>query len=138
MLKLILDTILPGDDGLGLPAASSIVYGQSLDGNVSPDIVKDFIGILQTISLKAFNRSFDQLGYSERLKAIYDCRIASIRIFTSFLTYVLKTYYSDQRVLTTILAGTIPPFPQGNMLENTNWDLLEPVYKRGIIYRECK
>jgi hypothetical protein len=39
------------------------------------------------------------------------------------------------QVLNSIQSGSVPPFPEGNYLENDDWEILGPVFERGKIYR---
>jgi hypothetical protein len=114
MIELILDTILPGDAALGMPPASML----------------DF----EAYQLR--HRVFDQvLDASQRLAAINGCKVVDVRLFSSFLTHVMRAYYTDRRVLTQASAGAVPPFPAGNELDTDDWTILEPVYMRGTIWR---
>jgi hypothetical protein len=43
---------------------------------------------------------------------------------------VLQCYYRDDRVLRSLGLELRPPFPQGHVLEQGDWSLLDPVKKR--------
>ena len=43
---------------------------------------------------------------------------------------VLQCYYRDDRVLRSLGLELRPPFPQGYVLEQGDWSLLDPVKKR--------
>ncbi len=49
---------------------------------------------------------------------------------------VLQCYYRDDRVMTSLGMEPRPPFPKGHNLPQGDWSLLDPVRKRGKIWRE--
>ena len=48
---------------------------------------------------------------------------------------VLQCYYRDDRVLRSLGLELRPPFPQGDVLEQGDWSLLDPVKKRASTLR---
>ena len=49
---------------------------------------------------------------------------------------VLQCYYRDDRVLRSLGLELRPPFPQGYVLEQGDWSLLDPVKKRPPFWRK--
>ena len=49
---------------------------------------------------------------------------------------VLQCYYRDDRVMISLGMEPRPPFPKGHNLPQGDWSLLDPVRKRGKIWRE--
>lgn len=49
---------------------------------------------------------------------------------------VLQCYYRDDRVMTSLGMEPRPPFPKGHDLPQGDWSLLDPVRKRGAVWRE--
>ena len=50
---------------------------------------------------------------------------------------VSRSYYSDTRLLLSLNIEDRPPFPKGNVLEQGDWSLLNPVKKRKPFFRDC-
>lgn len=48
---------------------------------------------------------------------------------------VVQCYYRDDRVMAALGMEARPPFPKGFSLEQGDWSLLEPVRRRGRIWR---
>ena len=48
---------------------------------------------------------------------------------------VLQCYYRDDRVMRSLGMEARPPFPKGFDVEQGDWSLLDPVKRRGAIYR---
>ena len=49
---------------------------------------------------------------------------------------VLQCYYRDDRVMISLGMEPRAPFPKGHDLPQGDWALLDPVRKRGKIWRE--
>lgn len=49
---------------------------------------------------------------------------------------VLQCYYRDDRVMISLGMEPRPPFPKGHTLPEGDWSLLEPVRRRGKVWRE--
>ncbi len=50
---------------------------------------------------------------------------------------VLQCYYRDDRVMISLGMEPRPPFPKGHVVEQGDWSLLDPVRKRGKIWRDA-
>ena len=50
---------------------------------------------------------------------------------------IVQCYYRDDRVMRSLGMELRPPHPQGFAVEEGDWSLLEPVKRRGRIYREA-
>lgn len=135
-INLVLDTILPGNQGMGLPPASAIEFAGYQERNAIGAQVINFLIVLDDTSRKRTGQGFVELENNERLVAINACKLSDVRLFTAFVTHVLRAYYTDPQVLSRIGAGAVPPFPDGNSLNSDDWTILEAVYLRGRIYRQ--
>ena len=135
MLNLIIDTILPGDRTLNLPPASQINLDIYVNSYSKQDLLSEFLNLTNKVCLDKFASNFSELSDIDRLKALEACKSANIRLFVDFITNLFRAYYTNAKVLEGINSGSIPPFPSGNILENDDWEILEPVFERGRIYR---
>lgn len=54
----------------------------------------------------------------------------------TLVSIVAQCYYRDDRVLRSVGMEPRPPFPKGFDVEQGDWSLLEPVKRRGRLYRE--
>jgi hypothetical protein len=135
--SLILDTMLPGDAALDMPKASTIGFDDYLLRYDAKHVEAEFGALLARVAQSKFGQPFSALDADARLAAINACRAANIRLFSAFLTHVLRAYYTDRMVLVRLSAGAVPPFPTGNALPEDDWTILERVYERGPIYRDA-
>lgn len=135
MVNLIIDAILPGDLSLNMPAASQIIFSGCINTYSKQELVDKFLNLTNQVCLDKFAVNFSQLSNGDRLKALEATKSANIRLFIDFITNLFRAYYTNPKVLEAINSGSIPPFPAGNLLENDDWEILEPVFERGRIYR---
>ncbi|MGE4280052.1 MAG: hypothetical protein AB7G62_10725 [Magnetospirillum sp.] len=128
MKDVFLDTILPGDEGLGLPSASAIAVVLVEWDQYAP--------VLDQLAIEAGGESFLALDAPSRLALVEKSRRKQARLANGVIVAALKAYYTHPQVLHALGAGAVPPFPDGNFLEDDDWSILEPVFERGPIWRE--
>ena len=80
--------------------------------------------------------AFVNLDEVQKMQAINACKLVDVRVFSAMVDHLLKAYYTAPSVLIKIKSGSVPPFPNGNPIEEDDWSILEPVYERGIVFRE--
>jgi hypothetical protein len=57
--------------------------------------------------------------------------------FAGLMSWIVAaSYYQDPRVLRSIGSEPRPPFPQGHSVPPSDWSLLEPVKRRGQMFRD--
>jgi len=138
MIELVLDTMLPGDAALGMPRASTLDFeGYQLRHRVT-DQVDAFLKMLANVAHEKFGQPFDALDAGQRLAAINGCKLVDVRLFSAFVTHVMRAYYTERRVLAQLSVGAVPPFPAGNEIAADDWTILESVYLRGQIWRNAE
>tara|TARA_B100000795_G_scaffold269117_1_gene257620 strand:+ start:2342 stop:2764 length:423 start_codon:yes stop_codon:yes gene_type:complete len=136
MISVILDMLIPADDALGMPPASSLDFNEYITKYKIEKIVLDFLSELIKISIDEFSQDFKELNEEQREVVLNKTKLKDIRLFTTFVKHSFKAYYSDKRVLSLLDIGSSPPFPVGNVLEDDEWSILMPVYERGSFYRK--
>ena len=135
MIKIVLDTLIPGDSNSNMPSASFLDFEAYQDKYKIDKIVNNFLFELNKISNYEFLKNFIELDESQKMKTLKACKLKNIRLFSDFIKHVFRAYYSDKMVLSTLNVGSSPPFPDGNVIKEDDWTILSPVYERGSIYR---
>jgi len=136
MIETVLNAIIPGDRKLKMPSASELdFYSYKIKYGIEK-LVNDFLLELTKVSNEKYSKFFVDLNEEQKIEALNLCKLRSVRIFSDFLKNIFRFYYSDIRVLSLINAGSSPPFPNGNVIEEDDWAILIPVYERGQVYRE--
>lgn len=136
MIKEVLDTLIPADTSLKMPSASEIDFHAYEEKYEIKEITIDFLDELTKASTVSFSKFFIDLNKDQRKEVLNMVKFKNIRLFSIFLEHVFKAYYSDISVLSSLEVGSLPPFPEGNIIEDDDWSILMPVYERGTIYRE--
>ena len=135
MRDVFLDTILPGDAALGLPPGSTMDMAGYAARHGTGSRMAELLDLLGRTSREEFGAPFETLDADRRLACVERAKRKSSRLATTVIVDCLKAYYTDAKILEKLSAGSVPPFPTGNVLEDDDWTLLEPVYERGPIYR---
>ena len=136
-LKIIIDTMLPGDPILGMPSASLIDFDIYLKRNGLTDLSRVFVQMLDKVCEEKIGGSFANLNAIQKMQAINFCKLVDIRLFSEMVSHLLKAYYTAPSVLIIIGSGSVPPFPNGNLIEEDEWTILEAVYNRGKIFKDA-
>lgn len=134
-LQLLLDTLLPGDAALGVPSATQAELALFLQRHGQRAMCDDYLAALEAIAQQKCQASWQTLDAAARLQCVEWSRRSHLQLASAALSQLLRGYYSAAAVLQAIQAGAVPPFPQGNQLPDQDWELLEPVFERGPIYR---
>lgn len=135
LLVCLAQTMIPavGD----MPAAS--------DGAIFPgiltllsdhtDTVRDGLAVLVQLVVAENDTPFVELGETERL-ALVDRLAEKAAVFVGvFQDAVVTCYYRDDRVLAGLGMPARAPYPGGNPVADTDWQLLAPVRQRQPFYR---
>jgi hypothetical protein len=137
-LGAVVDTLLPGDDDpKPLPSGTAAGVAAKLAEHLVAD--RDRAGheaVLQAIASAA-------RGEDAFVRANAAGRIASVRRvedemrghFQALLAVVLQDYYEMEAVLLAMGWRAEPPQPQGHVLQPFDEALLEPVKRRGPMWR---
>jgi hypothetical protein len=79
--------------------------------------------------------SFAELDPARRTEVANKFREAGGALLTALVRVVLLCYYRDDRVMRSLGLEPRPPFPQGHVVEQGDWSLLDPVRARPPMYR---
>jgi hypothetical protein len=136
-LQTLLDVMMPEDATLKMPSAWNVGIKHYIEQQGAEGLFQKFSEVVAELAVKHHGVEFHLLSVQEKLQTIERCKLIDIRLFTQIVTYLFQGYYSAAPVLQRIGAGSVPAFPKGNMLAQDDWTILEPVYERGFIHREC-
>ena len=138
MKELFFNTILPGDTDLGLSALTLRQVNDFLKKN-KRDIDWDiWFSIVENTTNEVFGKCFSELDQNERMISIEKAQLKNFRLATNVIVTCLEVYYTNPDVLTAIGSSPTWPYEQGEIIDRGNWDVLDPVVRRGQIYRDVK
>ena len=136
MKELFFSTILPGDTDLGLSALTLQQVDDFLFKN-KRDVDWDiWFSIIENITNEVFGKTFSELDQNERMKSIDMAQRKNFRLATNVIVTCLEIYYTNPDVLVAIGASPTLPYEQGQVIDDGNWDILDPVSQRGQMYRD--
>lgn len=134
-IELLLDSVLPGDETLGLPSASQADVYSFLQMYGHLPMIIAYIEILNNIAQQKYQTSWENLELVCHLQCVELSLRSNVQLANKAICQLLRSYYSSESVLVQLNVGSVPPFPIGNVLKDNNWELLEYVFDRGPIYR---
>ena len=134
ILIAILNEIIPEDKARGLPGAGTLNTNR-------PDIlsekykVKDLIrDIDETIKSKSMTSKNElKILINTQLKSL---KKTSFRMYNSLIISVFEVYYSAPEILEIISVLSVPPYPEGKFIEESDLLIFEDVFIRGKIYKD--
>lgn len=135
-LRIIVGHIIPASTAHGVPGAD--------DGAIFADIVlsaqRDVAPLRAAVAAVeiAASGSFAALGRTEQSALLAGFREAHPALARACEVIAARCYYRDDRVMRAIGMEVRPPFPLGFEVEQGELDLLEPVRRRGKIYRDIE
>ena len=134
--ELFFATILPGDINLGLNALTSQQVDDFLEKNKCDVDWDRWFSILKSTAVEIFGKNFSELDQTERMTSIDRSQRKNFRLATDVIVTCLEIYYTNPNVLIAIGSSPNWPYEQGNITDEGNWDILDPVVQRGKKYRD--
>jgi hypothetical protein len=129
LLGVLLDTLVPASDELGMPSAAEVDFSTYLRTQAE-DFIAELIAILEH-----FEASFAELSITGRCERVSEFSASDPAMFQALLTRVYDCYYQSDRVRGQIGVVTGAPFPQGNEVTQGDLSLLDPVIRNSARYR---
>lgn len=126
----LLNRMIPPCQELGLPGGAEV--GLQLDQGIGEGIKQ-----ICDESRKIYRKAFSELTDSEQLSVVQTVRAANRPLMSRLEKQLAERYYVDSRVAPSLGLRKSAPFPEGYKVEEGDLTLLESVYLRGNIYRNC-
>jgi hypothetical protein len=129
--------------GMMIPASAEYKVPGADDDLIFADIVRstgrDTAAIARALAEldSLAGGSFARADAATRDSAAAKWRAGNSADFTLAQRLVLQCYYRDDRVMISLGMEPRPPFPKGHELPQGDWSLLDPVRKRGKIWRDA-
>ena len=138
IFNAILDWLIPIDPDKKMP--SLVDLGASRELLIRPENrwLDGALLQLNKLSNEKYKIGFSGLSESERASILSENTSFWNEIIARVGPLVLIFYFQNEAVLNALGLESRPPFPNGHSVAGGNWDMLEPVYLRGQIYRDVK
>ena len=141
-LACVLDLLIPPSADGRFPGAGELGLAGYVDALVRqrPELMPLLAQGLTWLDAGAERRGahgYADLAREARLALLQELA-ASLPGFVPTLLFLTYTgYYRAPRVMEALGLEARPPFPKGHDLGEADFSLLEPVRRRGKLYREC-
>lgn len=138
ILVALLDVIIPADKARGLPSAAELNFLEYLEEFGADHVpkIKEELGELNKEALDKTSSLFFELEKDKQAKLCDLLRETKHRFARTILVQTLNCYYQDSRVLAAWGRKAGAQFPGGNEVPQGDLTLLDPVRKRGKIFRD--
>ena len=143
--------IIPANSDHGVPSAGDATIAADILATAKryPAQVAAALALEDHLATAKFGKAFADLDVEARLEIIeganqpgffddvdWEFDPAQIAGQRTLLNIIVQCYYRDDRVMRSLGMEPRPPYPQGFAVEEGDWSLLDPVRRRGKIYRE--
>ena len=139
VLAIVLDLIVPASTDGRRPSAADVDVLGHIRATESGTL--DNLGAeLDRLDAEARERhgeGFASLDREMRRALVDDIRAAEPSFMRNVAIQTVTCYYQDDRVLEAIGLEARPPFPKGYEVPSGDLTLLDPVRKRGRVWREA-
>ena len=139
-LAAVLDLIIPASDDGTMPGAVELDVHRYLCA-AAPDVVpavRDELARLDRHARERRGRTFASIDSRERAATVEELRAADPAFLAELARQTVMCYYQHDRVLEAIGMEPRAPYPKGYEVAPGDLSLLDPVRRRGRIYREVE
>lgn len=141
-LTSALDAIIPRSDDGRMPGAGELglasVVGELAEAH--PELhalVVEGIAHLDGCARARHAPAFRTLGRETQVAVLEECARKLPGFVAELTRHTYGAYYQDPRVVRAIGLDPRPPFPRGHPMPPVDLSLLDPVRRRGHMYRAC-
>lgn len=135
-LACIAGHIIPASAVYGVPAANDPIILADIVSIIDHREHTAVVAVLADVD-EAAGGSLCALDNTEQGTLLERLRVDRSGFFAVIENVVARAYYRDDRVLRSIGVEVRPPFPKGYEIEEGDWSSLDPVRRRGKIYRDA-
>lgn len=142
VLLHVLDDLIPASADGRLPAAGGLGVGAYLDRSLAalPELkamIAAGLTALDALARRRHPRGLDGLGAAERAAVLAEHAGSEHAFPPILIMHAFAGYYQDPRILALLGLPPRAPHPQGYEMGPDDLSLLDPVRRRGRLYREC-
>lgn len=137
ILDIVLDQMIPDDPIRGKPSAADVgVFEYIAERNPESFVeIGRQLDELETFASSAYRNHYVELTRESQDETLNRLREQDSRFLLVLALQAVECYYLDSRVMTAIGLPSRPPYPDGYTVHRGDLTLLDPVLKRGQIWR---
>jgi hypothetical protein len=135
-LRALAGFIIPPSATYGVPGADD----DRIFADIARSLDRDRDDIRRALAHLAAlgGGAFTDLDQADRAEVAARFQRSGGAALTALVRVVLLCYYRDDRVMRSLGQEPRPPFPQGHVVEQGDWSLLDPVRARPPMYRRVE
>lgn len=142
-LASLVDTIVPPSGNGRLPGAGALDVAAHVVRSVRQTpmlrpVVQYGLSALAELAAKRSPEGFAGLSAAERAAVLTEFAATDQFFLPAFLFLVYGGYYQHDRVVAALGLEPRAPHPKGHAMEADDWTILEPVRRRGRMYRRLR
>lgn len=137
-LALLVDMVIPPSEEYGVPGAGDALILETIisdAGRRTPRLMTA-LTTLEEMSKETCGAGFADLSTEQRSGVVDAFREAHSGVANLIANLTTQCYYRDDRIMIALGMETRPPHPEGYVVEQGDWSLLDPVRKRAAFYRK--
>jgi predicted amidohydrolase YtcJ len=132
-LRAIAAIMIPASAGFDVPGADDPMIQADIVATLGRDagLVHEALDKLASLA----SRPLATLDPARQEAVVTELREKGGPAVATLSRVILQCYYRDDRVVRSLGLEPRPPFPQGHILEDGDWSLLDPVRSRPPMWR---
>lgn len=133
-LFCVVSHMIPPNEELSVPGASDAIIFADILRSTGRDLsaLRRALHVLNEMT----GQRFDTLPPDRQAALLVSFRSTHPDLTGVLEAVTVRCYYRDDRVMASLGMEARPPFPLGFDVPQGDWSLLEPVRRRGKIYRD--
>ena len=137
-LLALVGAVIPASEGHALPGADDADIAADIFATARPfhATVANALRHIESVATQRYDAAYTDLDLATRAKLANDLSSSRFAGVGTLVTITVQCYYRDDRVMRSLGMEPRSPYPDGFEIPQGDWSLLEPVRRRGKIYKE--
>ena len=137
-LLAIVGAVIPASRAHGVPGADDPHIAADILATARPyyATVAQALKQIESIAARHHDAAYPDLDVATRAKLASDLSRSRFAGLGTLVTITTQCYYRDNRVMRSLGMEPRSPYPDGFDIPQGDWSLLEPVKRRGKIYKD--
>ncbi len=138
VLDVLMDLLIPASQDGRMPAARALrLFGSGTPMRAADrTLFEQGLAALDAQAQQAHGASFAQLGTAQAKALVDTLRAENPAFVQSVVTQTVGRYLAHPMVMPLLGLEARPPWPQGNVVAEGDWSMLDVVKRREKIYRK--
>lgn len=138
-LLAVVGAVIPASSDHGVPGADDPDIAADILATARPyqATVAVALAQIQSIAGERYDTAYEDLDTATRAKLANEATRSRFAGVGTLVTITAQCYYRDDRVMQSLGMEPRSPYPDGFDIPQGDWSLLDPVKRRGKIYKDA-